>query len=259
MKKISEEYNKFFENVLKKIPEEVKNNTLNKEKMILSEQEKEAKEKEENMKMHYEKLKQHLEQFKHKEDNKFLNFDFFDTEIYEKQQEIAEKIKKGCIKFCEKNQEVVEKINGLIFYSKIRGSGKTLLAKIIANYFLDNYKMAKFTTGHNIISEIMADKENQQNIIYKYQIYTLLVIDELNMIKFSDFKEGVIFDIIEARKQNKKPTIITTNIVPNDLEIGESLKNRLKNYFYLFEFPEISIRDKIKIAEQQELEDILFE
>jgi len=208
---------------------------------------------------YYKNVKNHLSKFKQKENDIVLEFVDFETEVYLGNKHIAEKIKKGCIGFCEKNQEVIEKINGLIFFSETRGSGKTFMAKIICNYFLNNYKMAKFTTAYNMISEIMQSKENSQDLIYKYKEYSFLVLDELNMIKFTEYKENIFYDIIEYRKQNKKPTIITTNIKPKYLQIDETLKNRLENYFYTFEFPEVSVRDNFKNIYEQELKNILFD
>lgn len=187
---------------------------------------------------------------------KFENCEFnnFSVELYKEYKEEAQKIKKGCEKIAN---ELWDRGFGLYFYSTTRGTGKTFMAKIIINKFLEKRQFFIFKTATEIFREIKNDLNQEQYILKQLSEIELLVIDDIGLINFSDFETKFLIDLIEYRIQKRKTTIFTSNLAIDDLNSNETLKSRLRLLTKEINFPEKSIRDMI-IKEQNKELDKLF-
>lgn len=91
------------------------------------------------------------------------------------------------------------------------GTGKTFLATLIAQSFDD----VIFGDVPSLLDEIKrtfdGGHESPQEIIGRYGSCELLILDDIGTGKVSDWSVGVLYQIINARYNAKKPLIVTSN------------------------------------------------
>lgn len=114
------------------------------------------------------------------------------------------------------------------------GTGKTLLACAMIDVLVDNYK-CKLTRLIDITRHLKStwshdSDEDEQRVINAYLGLDLLIIDEVGAQFGSDTEKLFIFDIIDGRYQDMKPTILISNL---DIEgvksvIGDRCVDRLR-------------------------------
>jgi DNA replication protein DnaC len=122
---------------------------------------------------------------------------------------------------------------GLIF-SGGTGTGKGHLAAAIAAQTIRNGHSAYYSTLFEMIMMMRAswsDKEaaSESDVLKMLGDVSLLVIDEVGLRAMSEAERGQIFNLINRRYENLKPTILTTNLASNELEkvLGERSFSRL--------------------------------
>lgn len=100
---------------------------------------------------------------------------------------------------------------GLILTGDV-GVGKTHQACAFLNSLLDDYPV-RFASMTKILCEVTATFGNQDSeleVISKYINARVLVIDDLGKGNQTEWSAARIFEIIDGRYDNNKPTIITT-------------------------------------------------
>lgn len=119
------------------------------------------------------------------------------------------------------------------------GTGKSHLAAAICNHRLKEGDICNFTTAQNLFNAFgmrMDDREGYSDLVIKAGSCDLLVIDDLDKMRQSDYKLSVLFEVINKRYLRRKPTIITTNarveVLPGDIAgisdyIGRAAASRL--------------------------------
>ncbi|MCJ8293528.1 MAG: ATP-binding protein [Colwellia sp.] len=114
------------------------------------------------------------------------------------------------------------------------GTGKTLLASAMIESLVDKHK-CEIVKLIEIVRELKAtwsrDSEtSEEKIISWYTKLDLLIIDEVGSQFGSDTEKLFIFEIIDGRYQNMKPTIIISNLDINGVKdaIGERCVDRLR-------------------------------
>lgn len=126
--------------------------------------------------------------------------------------------------------------NGLFIYGEC-GTGKTMLASIIANERAEIFKPSMFIRAVDIFHELNPHfSENKLATVRKRNLLLstpCVIIDDLGAEKPSDFTRATLFDIIDHRMNEGLQTIITTNFNINEL------KNRLNAK------EELNLSDKI--------------
>ncbi len=123
-----------------------------------------------------------------------------------------------CKRFCENSNEVLENGFGIYLYGD-KGTGKTHLTSCMANELIKQYKQVLFTNFFEISKSIRATFKgsgNEIDTINKIANVDFLFIDDLGTEKVT--KEGEdtwlqdkIFEVINKRYNNMKPTIFTSN------------------------------------------------
>lgn len=104
----------------------------------------------------------------------------------------------------------------LILWSDGFGTGKTHLAAAVCQSLIYNGKTALFTSATSLFaafSERIESHQGYSDLLKEAASPDLLVIDDLNKIGVSPFKQSVFFEVIDKRNQRKKATLITTNAV----------------------------------------------
>lgn len=148
--------------------------------------------------------------------NRYKNTNFENTKIEDNQSfNIAFN---RCKKYCENCDEILKKGFGIYIYGD-KGTGKTHLTACMANSLISQYKTVLFTNFFEISKSIRATFKrigNEIDLINKISNVDFLFIDDLGTEKVT--KEGEdtwlqdkIFEIINKRYNNMKPTIFTSN------------------------------------------------
>lgn len=127
-----------------------------------------------------------------------------------------------CKKYCSIINTVLENGYGMYIYGD-KGTGKTHLTACIVNDLVKQYKPVLFTNFFEISKMIRStyrkgiqQTETERDFIDKIAAIDVLIIDDIGseILKKDDYDtwlQGVMFDIINKRYNNKKPTIFTSN------------------------------------------------
>ena len=116
------------------------------------------------------------------------------------------------------------------------GTGKTHLAAAIANQIVTTTAAtAVYRTVGGILQHIKGsfDRESgysEKDAFDSYANAHLLIIDEVGATKPTEFELATLFQIINARYEELKPTVIISNLPPKSLPeaLGERCVDRLR-------------------------------
>lgn len=109
-------------------------------------------------------------------------------------------------------QEAIKEHKGLLIRGSI-GSGKTMLASIIATDLIKQGKRLLFTTLNDIIIELEARSPAERpEFIANLSTIRYLVIDDLGTEPATAQIEALLFQLINNRYNNNNPVIVTTNL-----------------------------------------------
>jgi DNA replication protein DnaC len=115
------------------------------------------------------------------------------------------------------------------------GTGKTHLACAIAGHVIRQGHSALFTTVSDALRAIKRsyDKDSstsEGDAINDLVGPALLILDEVGMAYDTDHSKTLIFDLMNKRYENLKPTIILTNLDASALreQLGDRITDRLR-------------------------------
>ena len=112
------------------------------------------------------------------------------------------------------------------------GVGKTHLLAAIANQLCLAGKACLFASAVTLFDAIqdrMQHKEDYHELL-KQAIHTpVLLLDDMDKPKPSDFREATLYQIINKRVSAERPLAISSNCMPHELDrvIGEGARSRL--------------------------------
>jgi DNA replication protein DnaC len=122
----------------------------------------------------------------------------------------------------------------LIFSGKA-GTGKTHLACAIANSVISKGASALFTTVSDALRGIRRAYDKKEGVseaqaIEELVCPNLLILDEVGMDYGTEHSKTLIFDLLNKRYENMRPTIILTNLDAAALKeyLGERIVDRLR-------------------------------
>lgn len=146
--------------------------------------------------------------------------------------EASWKVLNRCIRYAETFAERLKSGDCLLMLGNI-GNGKNHLSAAICNYIAGQGYQPLHTSAIRIIRRIRATwatKEDEQSVIDSFAKPDLLVIDEIGRQVGSKDEERLLFDVGNVRYENRKPTIIISNL---DLAgvtsyLGEAMVDRLR-------------------------------
>ena len=122
-----------------------------------------------------------------------------------------------------------------LIFSGNAGTGKTHLACAIANQLIAQGVSAVFTTVSDAMRAIKRtyDADSQMTELQAIQAFVdpgLLILDEVGANRGTEYEVQLVFDIINKRYENCRPTIILTNLDPQALRdcLGERVVDRLR-------------------------------
>ncbi len=157
----------------------------------------------------------------------------FETFIENTQDQIVRK--QRCAEYAAKFPEISKRGMSMVFCGTT-GTGKTHLACSIANYIIKNHN--KTAVFFNVIDAVRRVKETyrknstetEREAIKWFLQPDLLILDEVGVQFGSDTEKMILFEIINKRYENLKPTILLSNLSPENLKdfIGERIMDRMK-------------------------------
>ena len=112
--------------------------------------------------------------------------------------------------------------NGLLINGP-KGTGKTHLAAAIANQLMDSGVPVVFATMIDLLAKIKASFErhgaqaSEDDIMRLYKTADLLIIDDIGKEQPTEWALAKIYQIINARYEDYKPMIITSNYTADEL------------------------------------------
>ena len=151
--------------------------------------------------------------FEKLEDFKDVKFNIFKDKEY--MQSLYQKMQKWCHSNFEKN---------IIFISGNTGVGKSHLTRCMANELINENYVVFFTTSfamHQdfVKSHITRDLELKNSLLDRYLNADILFIDDLGTeLRNPLITINYLYHVINERKINKRPTIITSNLDLYDLQ-----------------------------------------
>lgn len=165
-----------------------------------------------NRALRIEKLKERSLIGERYKDKHFSDLDLSDP--------IFKKAYQRCVKYCEIASKTLAKGYGIYLHGD-PGTGKTLLTSCMANNLIEQEYTVLFTNFFEILKAIQGTFKNDandtaDNIINSIADVDFLFIDDLgteSLAKNSgdNFAQNKIFEIINKRYNNKKPTIFSSN------------------------------------------------
>lgn len=121
-----------------------------------------------------------------------------------------------CLKYAERFSEIKEDGTGIILSGSC-GVGKTHLAAAIAHELMKQGYQPIFGTLISLLERVKStyntksSKETDEEIINSYINCSLLIIDDLGKEKPSEWTLEKLYQVLNARYEDNKPIIITTN------------------------------------------------
>ena len=134
---------------------------------------------------------------------------------------------------------------GLYLTSKVKGSGKTLLASVVANELLERISMSiKFTTALDLLELI---KKNYSSGDYTNDIQTffearLLIIDDLAVERKTEHTDVMLYKLVNERCNKRLVTIFTSNVAVDALKLDERTVDRINQMAIVIDIPNVPIR-----------------
>ncbi|MBE7073927.1 MAG: AAA family ATPase [Clostridiales bacterium] len=147
-----------------------------------------------------------LEDFDNSNFNLFQNSDFM--------QNLYAKMKKWCYSNFDKT---------LIYIAGGTGVGKTHLMKCMANELIKRHKVVTLTTSFAMHQDFVKsyacrDLDEKNALIDKYLNAEVLFIDDLGTeLRQPNITINFLYQVLNERKMNKRPTVITSNLNLSDI------------------------------------------
>lgn len=136
-------------------------------------------------------------------------------------------------KYVENFDVMRESGKGLLLYGSV-GTGKTFAAACIANALIDKGFPCLVTNFARLINTITGMYDGKQEYIDGLNRFTLLVIDDLASEADTEYRNEIIFNIIDSRYRAGLPLIVTTNLTAQELKNSADIKKQ-RIYSRLFE------------------------
>lgn len=181
------------------------------------------------------------------------NFDEFSVRIYDYQyRETAEKALQMCRVYVENHDKIADEYGGcgLYFFSKTKGTGKTYLSTIVGAELSRRGHRVRWYSMPNLLQEIKTgfDRESgysSSEIINQAKNAEMLMLDDVGVEKQTAWVNETIFNILDYRLMQQKPTFFTSNLEPGDLAYDERIKDRIRRMTETIPLPEDGVRKRL--------------
>lgn len=136
---------------------------------------------------------------------------------------------------------------GLYFTSHTKGSGKTYLSTIVGNELSKRGKRVLWFSMPNLLQEIKNSYDRDSGtstaeIIDRVKHVEILMLDDIGVERQSSWVNETMFSILDYRLLLGKPTIFTSNHMPDELNYDERIIDRIRNMSHIVRMPEENVR-----------------
>lgn len=169
------------------------------------------------------------------------SFEDFDLSYYENDSETLEQMKyvfETCVMYSK--EFAIKNAPNLLLYGRT-GLGKTHLSLSIANEVIKKGYNVIYGSVNNFFAKIEYEKFGKGNDTYTLDLLCdadLLILDDLGMEFATSFTNSVLYTIINTRICKDLPTIISTNLSPDELrdKYHESIVSRMVGNYISYKF-----------------------
>lgn len=162
------------------------------------------------------------------------SFDNFATGGDDKQERQMESNLMAMRRYAEKWVTLGSKLGTSILMVGNPGTGKTHLALAVANHVIrEHHEMALYTTVYRMVRAIKdtwrGGDTAEQAAIANFVEPALLVLDEVGVQWGSEAEQIILFEVLNRRYEERKPTILISNLDLKGVEevIGERVVDRI--------------------------------
>lgn len=106
---------------------------------------------------------------------------------------------------------------GILLYGSV-GTGKTYLAACVANALIDDDRRVYMTNFSRLINKLHGMFEGKQEYIDSLNRYELLIIDDLGIEGKTEYRQEIVYNVIDSRYRSGLPFIITTNLTAEQIK-----------------------------------------
>lgn len=115
------------------------------------------------------------------------------------------------------------------------GTGKTHLAIAIGKYVIERGCHVGFITVQRMMRKLKDcmrkdAEESESEVMRILEDFDLLILDEVGVQFGSEYEKNSMFDILNARYEKRKPTILISNLSPSEVKafIGDRVFDRMR-------------------------------
>lgn len=182
-------------------------------------------------------------------------------------QQLAYTAKKAAIRYIERFAELEKLGKGLYFYSREKGSGKTMLMIAMGNALMRvHQKRVRFAALGDLLEEIRktfqhsaaSAGESYSEMLEEIKEVDILLLDDLGAERATEWVNEVFYNILNRRMTAKKITFFTSNFKMEELPYHPRTIARIDKMAMPVKFPEESIRKRISQQENEEMMQFLM-
>lgn len=111
---------------------------------------------------------------------------------------------------------------GLLLYGGV-GTGKTYISACIGNALLDKGYTVLMTTFARIENTVFGLKEGKQAYYDSLNNFDLLILDDFGVERNTEYKQEIVYTVIDNRNKVGLPLIVTSNITNEGLKSPKSV------------------------------------
>ncbi|MBE6928336.1 MAG: DNA replication protein DnaC [Ruminococcaceae bacterium] len=176
-----------------------------------------------------------------------FRLDYYSDEYDPKLGTSPRKLMQSNFNICKRYAQTFSPASGNLLFSGATGLGKTFLSACIARQVSDLGFSVMYETATRVFQDFEAEKFGSEENIGKSQKYfdcDLLIIDDLGTEMITQFTISALYTIVNSRMMDGKPTIISTNLLPEAIEkkYSPQIASRIVGTYRLIKFVGNDIR-----------------